>query len=271
MNRRLHLYWFSGSGNTLRAADVFAERLCELKWTVELRSLERSDPQKIDPTAALGLAFPTHCFTIPKIVLTFVRSLSHVKGSAAMMLGTHGAFSGGVVGPMKKELTRKGFHCIAARILSMPDSFFPLCSNTANQRKTECALERAKQYAEDFAAERCRWSRLPILCDLYAGAVGWLFAARKWSHHYFTTVHVNAERCNRCGVCVRACPVSALTDHESNDPPKPNKHCTNCLRCVAVCPTDAMRHMMFQPYRSEEAAALIPKFVHKSREHNTAE
>ena len=261
MKRQLHLYWFSGSGNTLRAALAFAERLRQLEWTVELLPLEHSDPQGIDPESALGLAFPTHCFSIPEIVMSFVRSLPCVEGTAAMMLGTHGAFSGGVAGPMKRELTAKGFRCIAAQILGMPDSFFPLFSDAANRRKFERGLNKAGRYAEDFAAGATRWNRWAILSDFHGAIFGGIFATRKWARDPYSTAHAQNERCQRCGVCVRCCPVNAL-EMDAGAPPRPKKKCTNCLRCVAVCPADAMRHLIgFRPYRSEEAALLKDRFM----------
>jgi ferredoxin len=256
MKRQLHLYWFSGSGNTFRAASAFAERLRQLEWSVELRPLERSDPQTIDPDVTLGLAFPTHFFSIPEKVLSFVRALPRTDRTEAMMLGTHGALSGGVVGPMKRELTAKGFHCIAARILSMPDSFFPVFSDATHRRQFERGLNQAKRYAEDFAAGTARWSRWAILSDIHGACFGGLFALRKWTRNYYSTVHARREQCRRCDVCVRCCPVNALV-RESDSLPRPKKNCTNCLRCAAVCPSDAMRHLIgFRPHRSEEATAL---------------
>ena len=255
MKRQLHLYWFSGSGNTLRAAAAFASRLEQHEWNVKLYALERSDPRTIDPEAVLGLAFPTHCFTIPEIAQSFVRALPQVDGTEALMLGTHGMFSGGVVGPMKRELTVKGFRCTAARILSMPDSFFPFFSNKANQQKLERGLNNAECYADAFAAGTTRWTRLPIVSDIYAFLFGSFFASRKLSRNSFSTIHGRNECCRRCGTCIRFCPVSAL-EQQSDAPPRPKNNCTNCLRCVAVCPADAMRHIGFRPYRSEEAVAL---------------
>ena len=256
MKQRLHLYWFSGSGNTLRAAEVFAERLRQQEWLVEQHPLERSDPKAIDPEAVLGLAFPTHSFSIPEIVLSFVRSLPHTAGTPAIMLGTHGLFSGGVVGPMKRELTAKGFQCVAARIIPMPDSFFPFAGDAANQRKFERGLSQAERYADAVAAGTARWTRMAILADVHAALWSGLFAARRWCRKWHTTVHVQKEQCKHCESCVRCCPVNALK-RDADGPPSPNKNCTNCLRCVAVCPADAMRHMIgFRPYRSEEANAL---------------
>ena len=264
MKQQLHLYWFSGSGNTFGVASAFAQRLRQLEWMVELRPLEHSDPQMIDPEAVLGLAFPTHFFSIPEIVRSFVRSLPCAHGTSAMMLGTHGAASGGVVGSMKQRLTAKGFRCTSARIFSMPDSFYPLFSDAVNRRQIERGLHQAECYAEEFAAGTTHWSRWVVLSDLCGAFFGGFFAARKWMPCYYSTVHAQNKLCNRCGVCVRCCPVNAL-ERNGDLPPRPKKNCTNCLRCVAVCPADAMRHMIgFRPYRSEEAISLKSRFNEQS-------
>jgi ferredoxin len=222
--------------------------------------LERFDPQAIDPEAALGLAFPTYFFSIPEIVLSFVRSLPHTQGTEAMMLGTHGAFSGGVIGPLKRELTAKGFRCTAARILWVPDSFFPFTTDKFNRWLLRRAVRQAECYADDVAAKNVRWRRWWMISDLIGATVGSFFAARRLTRKHFATIHARKESCARCGICVRLCPVSALevraSEGNADAPPRPKRHCTNCLRCVAVCPTDAMRHLIFRPYRSDEATAL---------------
>jgi len=256
MKRRLHLYWLSGSGNTFRAASVFAERLRQLEWSVELRPFERSDPKAIDPEAMLGLAFPTYFFSIPEIVRKFVRSLPQVERTPAMMLGTHGILSGGVVGPMKRELTVKGFHCVAARILVMPDSFFPLLSDRIHRWQLKRGLNRAERYADDFAAGTVRWTRWAVLSDIHGATIGGMFATRKWTRNCYSTIHARRTQCTRCDICVQCCPVNAL-ERVVDSPPRPKRNCTNCLRCVAVCPHDAMRHLIgFRPYRSEDAKSL---------------
>lgn len=265
MTKTLHLYWFSGSGNTLRTAEVFAERLRELGWTVELRPIEHGHRENFNPEAALGLAFPTHCFSIPEIVRNFVRHLPTVSRVPALMLGTHGAFSGGVLGPMWRLLTHKGFHCVSGTIVSMPDSFFPFFSDATNRRHLQRALDRVRRYADDFdelyTNKRTRWPRLPILSDMHGFLFGTFFASRKLLPIFHATVHAQDDRCTRCDTCVRCCPIGALRRKTPESVPKPNRLCTNCLRCVAVCPTDAMRHLVgFAPYRSEPAVSLRFRF-----------
>ena len=43
----------------------------------------------------------------------------------------------------------------------------------------------------------------------------------------------NAEVCTKCGACVAACPVGAIT---SDKPYETQEHCISCMRCVKVCP-----------------------------------
>lgn len=261
----IHFYWFSGSGNTLLAVEAFAQRARELGRTVVLRPIETSDPEQVDPAAVFGIAFPTHFFSIPPIVRSFVRAIPRVDGPPAIFLGTHGAFSGGVCGPMKRLLRQRGFRCVAGRIFSFPDSFWPIFGTETNRRHILRADERVRGYADfctnALASGTISWPRLPILSDLHGLFFGTIFALRKWAGPLHTTTRVRRSQCTRCGRCVRTCPVQALSQSTPDATPRANLRCTNCLRCVAICPNDAMRHLIgFSPYRCESATELKERF-----------
>ena len=54
---------------------------------------------------------------------------------------------------------------------------------------------------------------------------------------------IDAEKCNRDGICVKACPTAVIELSASDELPAPVKdfedYCLACGHCVAVCPTGA--------------------------------
>ena len=54
-------------------------------------------------------------------------------------------------------------------------------------------------------------------------------------------VRRNLDKCTDCGVCVPACPVSALeVDPKTRNLIFHDKKCIGCELCVKICPTQAM-------------------------------
>lgn len=54
-------------------------------------------------------------------------------------------------------------------------------------------------------------------------------------------IEVNKERCIRCGICVKICPVRALELKGAVEAVAPEA-CISCGHCVAVCPQSALDH-----------------------------
>ncbi|MDR1385910.1 MAG: EFR1 family ferrodoxin [Planctomycetaceae bacterium] len=283
----VHLYWFSGSGNTLIATIALAERLRDHGLTVELRAIENRNPREIDVDAVLGILFPTHCFSIPEIVRQFVEQLPQVSRVPAFMLNTVGGTScGGVRGILKRMLSDKGFLCVGAKELTAPDSFFVFAFGWSMTSCLRRAVRRVRLFADKLVAGQTQWRQIPIFSNLWGTCMKWFYSGMRYAsiHFHYPKPVARPKQCMRCGVCAKHCPVGALSmaslepvNPEWNEkerknirrqtrqlasPPESNSLCTVCLRCVAVCPHNAMRFRMAArpPYRPESSKELQQKY-----------
>jgi ferredoxin-type protein NapH len=55
----------------------------------------------------------------------------------------------------------------------------------------------------------------------------------------FLSLHKEAKRCTKCGICQRSCPVQVKEVYEEKNKERIDPHdCTLCYRCVEMCPED---------------------------------
>jgi uncharacterized protein (DUF362 family) len=52
-------------------------------------------------------------------------------------------------------------------------------------------------------------------------------------------IECNEDKCTNCGICVKVCPVKAITMH--NKPTIKDDRCIQCFCCIELCPSGALR------------------------------
>ena len=70
-------------------------------------------------------------------------------------------------------------------------------------------------------------------------------------------ITIDEEKCTRCGLCSRACPVGIilLGDDIPETIDKIEKGCITCGHCVAVCPSSALHHHRMAPEACQDLEA----------------
>jgi ferredoxin len=254
--KNIDFYYFSGTGNTLVVIKKMKEVFENDDVEVNLFPLEKTDPSNVNLDHVIGLGFPVAEQGTYPFVWAFIKSLPPAKGTGIFMVDTLVAFSGGVVGPLKRIVMAKGYRPLGAREIRMPNNLFPKKIVPEKvERKVRRGLDRAEQYANDILAGRSRWRRVPLLSDAMA-----LFSQHEATFKIVKRLYplkIDPAKCIACGLCVRLCPVNNI---EMGEYPAFRGRCLICMRCVSFCPTEAiyMSRKKHARYRAVKATELLP-------------
>ncbi len=254
------IFVFSGSGNTWTVARKMADTLLDGGVSTELRPMLREGPGDISRAGTLGVAFPVAMFTAYPFVWEFVGNLPDGKGMDIFMVDTLAGFSGGVVGPMRDAVSAKGFRPIGAREIRMPSNYAR--TDPGGEKDNEIrnrAMEKAAAYARALVEGKTSWRKIPVVSTLVR-AMGknpdgsaWRSIRRKF------LLEVNSEKCTRCGLCIKLCPVGSITMEEI---PRFGGNCFFCQRCLSFCPEGAISvsGKNYVPYKGMDEKTLL-KFL----------
>lgn len=228
-------YYFTGSGNTFMAMDVVRKVFEEHSIHVETHKIEEIKQVNEINHDMLGLFFPVAIQSTFPLVWDFIKGLPLVDNQKVFMLDTMEQFSGGLVGPVKKILKEKGYLCVGAIELKMGSSMQVKSLDIQSIKdKNTLALTKAEKYAHDLISGKSKWSRLPVFSDLMRG----ISKDRKIWTQTSKNLSINHSECIKCGLCIKKCPVEALSlnqNHVNID----HTVCNTCMRCAHICPKDA--------------------------------
>lgn len=252
----IDFYYFSGTGNTLLVVKRMAEVFRENGITVNLHPIEKSDPSGVDLSHALGLAFPVAAQSTYRFVWDFIEGLPEAGGTEVFMVDTLAAFSGAIVGPLKKFLERVGYKTVGAKEIKMPGNFYPpKVDAEADEEKRAKGLLEAEQYAGDLMDGTARWKSQGFFADLFSsicrGNFTWSMMARAGKKF-----QVDRGKCQKCGICAKLCPVGNITNDEY---PRFGEKCQQCMRCISFCPVEAISvpGKKYQLYRAVKAGEIM--------------
>lgn len=234
--KKISIYYFSGTGNTY----IIGKEICRIfnarDYEAELIAMTDIEPGEVKTGGIIGLAFPVAVQSTFPLVWDFIKKMPKAGGTKVFMFDTMQMFSGGIVGPLKKYLSARGYNCIGAMEFKMP-------SNMRTKEKVDDSLNltikksisEAEKYVESLINETSSWSRLPLVSDLMRQ----ISAKDSLWERMSEDLSVDRRACTKCGLCQKICPVDSIKIHD--DYPKNCKNCISCMRCVNYCPHNAIK------------------------------
>jgi ferredoxin/flavodoxin len=257
-SKSVTIFWFSGTGNSLRVAQKAAEIFAAQGIETDLRRLEISDPLKIERDRLIGFVFPVYAFTAPAVVWRFIENMPQSNGTEVFAISTMGSFSGFLIGPMRGLLKRKGYNPIAAKEIVMPGNYLSIQPNSP---KTDTVFEKGIATTVLFIKKiidgSARWKRLSPIPYILLKSILLSFVCFGFSK-LGRKIKLDTIKCNRCGLCVTLCPTRNIADRNGIE--FSNK-CTQCMRCITFCPQKALcaHNNNLGTYNSADASEILSK------------
>ena len=237
-----HLYWFSGSGNSLLICKTIKEELVRLGFVAQMISMDKSNPARISTDVINGFIVPVYEQGLSPLVWNFLKALPESNNSKAFFVDTLMAYSGGVKGPVKKILKKKGYNPLGAIEIVMPNNYYKRRDNIEkDKRKVEKGIAKAKKFTNDLINDKTKFRDIPIYSTLMGMPSNSIIVSRLMNK--LVPVTIDLETCAKCGICATVCPTGHIVIDQLSKYPKivDSTLCIQCLRCMSFCHTEAIK------------------------------
>lgn len=236
------IYYFSGTGNSLRAAVRIAEGI----GGAEIISV-RCGAEDIPGGRAdvIGFVCPAYEWDIPGTMKKFVERLTVAPNAYIFMIVTHVAIHGRAFETMEELLSRKGarldygfaLRCVASQCTAYAP-FPPEKLMIPRMEKRLSMIAREISERKTRAYPKMGWLTRKLYPRLMTP---YMEVEKEYDKGFYTDA-----RCVGCQVCAKVCPTENITFQ--NGRPVWNHRCHGCMACVAYCPTKAIQFKTPEAY-----------------------
>lgn len=235
------IYCYSGTGNSLAVALSIAKRIPGTKVESVMNLYRDAEIQAAYDH--IGFVYPCSYGHPPKAVIEAVRNISLSKHQRVFLVVTFGGFFGQSLLDMKQLLELHTAHVIQGFSVRMPGNHilgYPAWPDFFQRflfRMSERKLNKIVTQIENDAPTIIKGTNvLEKLLRLLSGEND-----KKLPNfgEIGTRFHVT-DTCNRCGICIKICPVENIK--VSSSQVKWESKCQQCMACIQWCPQKAVAY-----------------------------
>lgn len=231
---KARIYYFSGTGNSLRAAEKIAEHI----GGAELISM-RCNPEEVsaEDCDVIGFTFPPYHWTMPAPAVRFVEGLKINPNAYIFAVSTPGLICGYAFERVAELIKAKGAELdYGAKVYSVasyavvyppfpsPKLVVPRTERRLDKIGGEIAKRMHRDYPRAGAFVRARRDKVMVP----------YIELQKYADRPFIVY----DSCISCGLCTRVCPCGNMELREGK--PVFLGHCAQCMACVVNCPKRAI-------------------------------
>lgn len=253
MYNKLHIYYFTGTGNALAVANWIANvaKSRQLKVTVEKITPSLTvDSSTIKQNTLIGFCYPTHGFNAPPIVVNFLLRFPKSKNNIFLVNTRAGMklsklFMPGLSGLAQLVpaliLKSKGYKIIGVQPMDLPSNWISLHPGL-RQKVVDSVVSRCRRITQTFSEKIL--TGMPVYKGLQSLPIDLLISPISVAYFFYgrfalAKTFIADYNCNSCRICEKECPVHAV--EMKNNRPFWTRKCESCMHCMNVCPQRAIQ------------------------------
>lgn len=238
MMKKVCLFYFSGTGNTRRIAELYKEGFagCEVMlYHIKLDNPTRPDPNDFD---LVGFGYPIHAFNSPQVFYDFIRALPDGNQTRCFIFKSSGE-------PLHLNdcssqraircLSRKNYTIMSERHYVMPYNILFRHSDAMARQMYIYARGLARVHVSELLNNIQEKTRKPWICRIHTPLfrIEWPFARINGKGF-----KIDYSKCINCRKCMNSCPTGNISCKDGKY--TFHNHCALCMDCSFHCPRNAI-------------------------------